>query len=240
MNMKSGQSPFLLLEFITALILYTLVYTGLGFLSFLPRNNDAGISLEMVPSLLVLTIILNLALFVGLTLITQFSFHRRLLRLTFRKHPFLNSLLSVAIGVIALIGIALLMGILSTQLIGREEIDPLIATLVEYFDTPFRLLFVVPLFMLLAAGIPEEVFRAYILSLPSRMNGTAFSTYALFISSLAFSLGHIYQGISAVMQIFPVGIFLGYYYLRRKSLWENIWLHTLYNTSAVILNSFGI
>jgi len=65
--------------------------------------------------------------------------------------------------------------------------------------------------------------------------------YSLLATSLFFAIGHIYQGALAAVVLFPIGLFLGWFYLKRKNLWELILLHTLYDSSVFILAaSFGV
>jgi len=89
--------------------------------------------------------------------------------------------------------------------------------------------------MLFMAGIPEETLRSYVLSIPLSARSGFFSLATLLFTSFFFATGHLYQGVGAVVQTFLIGLSIGLIYLTRKSLWEVVWIHTLYNTLAIIL-----
>lgn len=239
MLMNPKKSFLFFAEYYLALLTYSGIYLGLGYFGIASRARVTVIPPEEIPKLLLATALLNLLIFLGLAGFLQVLFHFSFVSLTLRRHSLLSSLTSIVWGVIVLLAISLFMSAVAFRIVGEQQTDQVISMMVQYFNKPLRLFLVAPTFMLVAAGIPEEVFRSYVLSFPAKAGGCIFALSTLLLSSLVFSLGHLYQGPAAVLQIFPVGIYLGYYYLRRRSLWENIWLHTLYNAAAVFLATYG-
>ncbi len=196
--------------------------------------------MDILPRILIGTVIVNLAMFLGISGMVQLLFNGRFVRLTFQRTSILKSLVFVGLGVFALVLISVSASIITSGVLGNEEMNQTISLMVDYFNSPLGLIVIGPVFMLFAAGIPEEVLRAYVLSFAVRKGNETFASYTLLLVSAVFAIGHLYQGVSAVIQIFPVGLFLGWYYLRRRNIWENVWVHTLYNSTALFLETMNI
>lgn len=80
------------------------------------------------------------------------------------------------------------------------------------------------------AGISEEIiYRAYIYQylLTYFASFSAGPYLAIFIASLGFSLGHLYQGWYAIIKIYIISILFGVIYLETKSLVGVIFIHIL-------------
>jgi uncharacterized protein len=100
------------------------------------------------------------------------------------------------------------------------------------------------LFSWTLAAIGEEmVFRGYLLQriadlytyLPRRW------IFAVLLSAAIFSLGHLYQGLTGVVDTFLAGIFLGVLYLfSGRNLWLPILTHGVINTAGFVLIFLGV
>jgi uncharacterized protein len=95
----------------------------------------------------------------------------------------------------------------------------------------------------LAAFGEEMIFRGYLLHriadlvqhLPHRW------IWALVLSAAIFSIGHLYQGITGVVDTFLAGIFLGALYLYSgRNLWLPILTHGVINTAGFLLIYWGV
>jgi hypothetical protein len=60
------------------------------------------------------------------------------------------------------------------------------------------------------------------------------------LQALVFALGHAYQGVTGVVNLFVVGLILGYVYLRGgRNLWPVIVAHGLIDTLSTTLVYLG-
>jgi membrane protease YdiL (CAAX protease family) len=94
-----------------------------------------------------------------------------------------------------------------------------------------------------AAFFEEMVFRGYFLTriadLFKRKNTGLI--IGVFISSLIFGFGHMYQGISGVILTGFVGIIYSIIYiLNQRNLWALVLTHGLYDTSAFLIIFFNL
>ncbi len=223
-------------EFLCALFGYAIAYLGLGYLSILTRREPFVPAPSDAIRLLVSSVVINMTVFVGAASIIQVMFNRKLIRLTLKRHNLGESATSVATGVLILIAISFFMGMLMSGILPKQEIDPAISAIVEYFRSVRGGILIAVLAMIFVAGIPEEYFRSYVLSFSLRKGTIWLKTVSLIVVSLLFALGHMYQGFLAVVQIFPIGLYIGWFYMKRQNLWEVILLHALYNASALFLS----
>lgn len=229
------------LEFGAALATYGIVYLGFTWLSLNPALRTREVTVSEVPQLLVNSILLNFLLFVVMAVVIMLVFRLRFARLTFARHHVLASILALAGGFIAMYFINLLVSSLAAPVLPQEPMDPSVHAVFQFFQPTWRALMLAPPVMFLTAGFPEEFFRAYVLSFAVRGSSARLANYALLATSLCFAIGHIYQGAVAAVVLFPVGLFLGWFYLTRRNLWELVFLHTLYDSLVFILAaSFGI
>ena len=223
------------LELIFALTAYALIYLALGTVSVNASRKEVIITANEIPALILVNTFFVLAIFLGTVVLLQVLFHFGFTRLSFRRHSLISFLSMVFWGTLLLVGVSFFTNLLSAQIIGREELNPVISALADYFtESPSRML-LAPLAMLFMAGIPEETLRSYVLSIPLSARSAFLSLPTLLLTSIFFATGHLYQGVGAVIQTFFIGLCIGLIYLVRKSLWEVIWIHSLYNTLAIIL-----
>ena len=90
------------------------------------------------------------------------------------------------------------------------------------------------LFLLLSitAGITEEIlYRGYLMWYLSQLGN---STFVVLVSTLLFTIAHAYQGIKAMVVIFPIGLVFGILYAYSGSLLAPILLHIAINSYAGI------
>jgi len=228
-------------EFVAALTTYGAVYLGFAVFSFTPAYRTREVAVSEVPRLLASSVVMNLLLFVVTASVIMLLFRLRFARLTFARHRVLSWVVALAGGLVAMYLINLVMSSLAAPLLPREPMDPSVQAVFQFFQPASRALMLAPPVMFLTAGFPEEFFRAYVLSFAVRGRSARLAGYALLATSLFFAIGHIYQGAVAAVVLFPIGLFLGWFYLKRKNLWELVFLHTLYDSVVFILAaSFGV
>jgi len=94
-----------------------------------------------------------------------------------------------------------------------------------------------------AAFGEEMVFRGYVLNRTAALIGFPVRSrwlWAVFLSSLVFGLGHIYQGWTGVILSGIAGmVYCGAYVLDGRCLWAPILIHGIYDTSAFLILFFG-
>jgi len=96
------------------------------------------------------------------------------------------------------------------------------------------LMWVVLLLMLFVAALMEEVFfRGYLLLRLQQLTGSP--GRSVIAAALLFSLGHSYQGLSALVFSFASGLFLGILWQRKPDILAFSLGHGLYNVAAVLL-----
>jgi len=232
---RSLQSSRVRLEFAFALSAYGLVYRGFAWLSLSPALRSREVAVSEVPQILVNSIFLNSLLFVVIAAVIMLLFRLGFARLTFARHTLLSSIIALIGGFIAMYFINVLVGSLAVHYLPQEPMDPSVKAVFQFFQPASRALLLAPPVMFLTAGFPEEFFRAYVLSFAVAGRSGRLACYTVLATSLFFALGHLYQGVIAAVVLFPLGLFLGWFYLHRKNLWELIFLHTLYDSLVFIL-----
>ena len=96
------------------------------------------------------------------------------------------------------------------------------------------------LFMWISAAVGEELlFRAFAFSQLKKMIGDR-NLLIVIISSILFSLPHLYQGNSGLLMTFLFGLFFGFIYLKFKNIWINIIVHGFVDTLFLTLSYFGM
>ncbi len=89
----------------------------------------------------------------------------------------------------------------------------------------------------ISAGICEEsCFRGFLLTQGSRFTRRLW--LVVLASSLAFGVGHLYQGIAGAMLIVVYGLMFCWLRLRRQSLWPGIWAHIWQDLAAMALGQW--
>lgn len=99
------------------------------------------------------------------------------------------------------------------------------------------------LYSWISAALGEELFfRGYVLNNLSKFfsKWKAGNVFALLITSMIFSSGHIYQGISGVLTTLLIGLLLGGIYLKYRSLKVVVLLHAIIDTTSLTLLYFNI
>lgn len=95
----------------------------------------------------------------------------------------------------------------------------------------------------LAAFGEEMVFRGYLMHRLTDLIPGAGNRWmvALVLSAALFSIGHLYQGFTGVIDTFLAGIFLGVLYLYNgRNLWLPILTHGVINTAGFLLLYWGV
>ncbi|NBF40910.1 MAG: CPBP family intramembrane metalloprotease [Spirochaetes bacterium] len=99
---------------------------------------------------------------------------------------------------------------------------------------------VLPLALLSSLAIAyreEAFFRAYLLT---RFEQLSLGPVAsVLLAAAAFSLGHIYQGFGGALIAFILGVYLGWIYLKRRSVHVVAVAHGLYNFTVLAMGLFG-
>lgn len=96
------------------------------------------------------------------------------------------------------------------------------------------------LFMWISAAVGEELlFRAFAFSQLKKIIGDR-KLIIVIISSVLFSLPHLYQGNSGLLMTFLFGLFFGFLYLKFKNTWINIIVHGLVDTLFLTLSYYGM
>ncbi len=83
----------------------------------------------------------------------------------------------------------------------------------------------------------EAFFRAYLLTRFEQLSLGPVSSVLL--GAAAFSLGHIYQGFGGALIAFVLGVYLGWVYLKRRSVHVVAVAHALYNFAVLAISLFG-
>jgi len=92
-------------------------------------------------------------------------------------------------------------------------------------------------YCLFSAYLEESFFRFYLLSKRGELRLSA--PAALIISAIMFGICHIYEGFWGLLNAALAGLFLGYLFLRFKTLHGIALAHGLYNITAFVLNVFN-
>ena len=153
--------------------------------------------------------------------------------LGFRKHRLLRQ-----IGLGALFGV--LIFVLDTLLIGPVASALVPETASQGIDMSifFAKLSYLPIWLamaLLKGGFTEELWRIFGLTRFEKRFGKAGLVLALIASSLAFGLGHAYQGLGAVLANAVQGLLYAGVYLRKRSAWEPVVAHAVFDLIAITL-----
>ena len=122
--------------------------------------------------------------------------------------------------------------------LGAPPMDAsLLAEAVEGNRTNY-LLFLIPVAWGSAAFGEEMLLRGFVLQRSAALLGT---TGGVVLQALLFALGHAYQGITGVVNLFVVGLVFGYFYLRAgRNLWPVIAAHGLIDTFSLTLLYMGL
>jgi membrane protease YdiL (CAAX protease family) len=83
----------------------------------------------------------------------------------------------------------------------------------------------------------EAFFRAYLLTRFEQLSLGPVSSVLL--GAVAFSLGHLYQGFGGALIAFVLGIYLGWVYLKRRSVHVVAVAHALYNFAVLAISLAG-
>jgi membrane protease YdiL (CAAX protease family) len=88
---------------------------------------------------------------------------------------------------------------------------------------------------LLKGGFVEELWRIFALTRFKKTFRTAGLVFALIASSIVFGFGHLYQGTGAVVTNAIEGLLYALIYLRKRSAWEPVFAHAMFDLIGVIL-----
>lgn len=224
------------IEYIVVLLVYIAIYAGMAALEFFGPAEEKEILSSDVPRILAVTIGINLAIFLGVGLFLMLIFNRfQLVELSFREQGVLVSVAWIAI--IVLLLILLVNGVHTFfHAAGTEhQVDPVVQALQGYFGSPWLVIVVGAPVMFLAAGLPEEFLRCYVIGNGIRLRSPALVYVAALLTSAAFAAGHYYQGTEAMVALFVIGIVFSIVYIMRQSFWTMVFLHTTYNVVALLL-----
>jgi membrane protease YdiL (CAAX protease family) len=88
---------------------------------------------------------------------------------------------------------------------------------------------------LLKGGLTEELWRIFCLTRFEKLFGRAGLILALIAGSLVFGLGHAYQGLGTVLAEGVQGLLYAGVYLRRRSAWEPVVAHAVFDLIGITL-----
>jgi hypothetical protein len=115
----------------------------------------------------------------------------------------------------------------------------------EAFRSGFRFRFsnlsLLPIALLSSLAIAyreEAFFRAYLLTRFEQLSVNP--ALGVVVAAAAFSLGHLYQGVGGVSVAFLLGLYLGWIYIRRRSVHIVAVAHGIYNFSVLALSAVGV
>lgn len=104
-------------------------------------------------------------------------------------------------------------------------------------NTAAYLVFLLPVAWGSAAFGEELLLRGFVLH---RFAGLLGAGWGLALQALLFALGHAYQGVTGMINLFVVGLLLGWLYLRAgRNLWPAIAAHGLVDTLSLTLIYLG-
>ena len=109
------------------------------------------------------------------------------------------------------------------------------------FRFRFTNLSLLPLALLSSLAIAyreEAFFRAYLLTRFEQLSVNP--ALAVILAAAAFSLGHFYQGIGGALIAFILGLYLGWIYIRRRSVHIVAVAHGIYNFAVLALTAAGV
>ena len=127
-----------------------------------------------------------------------------------------------------------ILGLVSSFLVKLEFI--------EFYDTAPLLpqsAFEFGIFLVLcvvAAVAEETAFRGYLISRLTRISRSR--VLAVFLATLAFSAGHIYQGTGGFILVFLYGLMCAVLYFITRSLWPCVIAHFIHNAAKPVLSHF--
>jgi membrane protease YdiL (CAAX protease family) len=224
-------------EYIVVLLAYLGIYAGMFYYQMqLETHPVKGPEVKEIQTLLVQSVGINLLIFIGIGALLMAIFNRmNLVTLTVHERSFMDSVAWVA--VVTLFLIVLNKGIHSVFATAGavQEQSPIMQALAGYFTSPLIVLTVGALVMFLAAGLPEEFMRCYVINNAIRLRSGALAFVAIALTSVAFGAGHYYQGVEAMVSIGAVGVVLGIVYYLRQSFWTQVFIHTTYNVVVLLL-----
>lgn len=223
-------------EFFVVLVAYIGIYAGIGYAFVSQQEKARDIAVDEIPRLLAYNTGFNLVVFCGAALLLMLMFNGlSLAPLTLNEKGVLESVMAISIVVLLMV----VANTTVTNLLGQAGItqveDPAIVALREYFSSPWLALLIGAPVMFLMAGLPEEVMRSYVLSSALRMNNGGLAVLGTVVTAAAFGFGHFYQGLTGVSVMFVIGLLLGFFYLMRKSFWNLVFAHTIYNVVGLLL-----
>lgn len=224
-------------EYLVVLVAYLGIYAGQFYYQMQLQAHPAkDTGVQEIPKLLMQSAGINLLIFIGIGALLMAIFNRmNLVTLTVHERSFLDSVAWVAI--VTLFLVVLSKGIHSVFASAGvvQDQSQVITALTEYFSSPILVLTAGSLVMFLAAGLPEEFMRCYVINNAIRLRSGALAFVAIALTSVAFSAGHFYQGMEAMVTIGAVGLVLGIVYYVRQSFWTQVFIHTAYNVVVLLL-----
>lgn len=95
-----------------------------------------------------------------------------------------------------------------------------------------------PIFILVAlfkGGFSEELWRIFMLTRFEKGFGRAGLLFALFLGSVVFGFGHLYQGFSGMVEAFVLALLYALVYLRKRLAWEAVSAHAAFDVISITL-----
>jgi membrane protease YdiL (CAAX protease family) len=113
--------------------------------------------------------------------------------------------------------------------LGRDRVYLLVATTVVSFGL---------------AGFREELWRSAVLTgiselFPNGFGHPAVRAAAVLATSVLFGIGHVTQGVGGVVLTALLGVAFGAILLSRRSIWEAVLAHGVFDASSFLLLAFG-
>ncbi len=88
--------------------------------------------------------------------------------------------------------------------------------------------------VIIGGGLVEELQRIFILTRFEKWLGKNGLYFALILSSIAFGMGHLYQGLNTAIGTGIGGLMFGLVYLRKRSATEAVSCHAFFNVLSII------
>ena len=95
-----------------------------------------------------------------------------------------------------------------------------------------------PIFVLVGlfkGGFSEELWRIFALTRFEKGFGRSGLFFALFLGSVVFGFGHLYQGFGGMVEAFVLALLYALVYLRKRLAWEAVSAHATFDVISITL-----
>jgi membrane protease YdiL (CAAX protease family) len=102
----------------------------------------------------------------------------------------------------------------------------------------FGTVYYYPVFVLVAlfkGGFSEELWRIFTLTRFEKGFGRLGLLFALFLGSVVFGFGHLYQGVGGMVEAFVLALLYALVFLRKRLAWEAVSAHAAFDVVSITL-----